>query len=290
MSNNIVILVNFIFLFLTLIALTVCLIDHFIWQKHPQKYPKNDRIVQLSYDFLPALLIIVFLRTYVLEPFTIPSESMYPQLTNGDVIVVSKSSYGIKFPMTNINIIKTGEPKRGDVAVFQFPLDTNTNFIKRVVGLPGDTIIWKGDDMFINGEKVHRERAIFTSEIDFQGVRYSWETLGDVNYKIRRLTNDDSSEFDRTSAFVQYRTDQLMQAKGVKPEQYKGYLELHIPKGYYFMMGDNRDQSQDSRTWGLVDQNYLVGRAKFIAVHFNPKVPIWKPWEKISFARSGFIK
>lgn len=288
-SVNGLVLANFIFLFITLSTLIVVILDRFSWKQYLDKRNEPDYFVTLSYEILPVMLIIMVIRTYIYEPFTIPSESMYPQLTQGDVIVVSKSSYSLKFPFTNFPLVNLNSPKQGEVAVFKYPLDQNSYFIKRVIGTPGDKLVWEGDDFFINGKKVQREATVpNAAPIYAYGDRYTWEMIGDRKYQIRRISNDDSSRFAETSTFLILKTknDKWSEVAGYKNER----LEVTVPQGHYFVMGDNRDMSLDSRVWGFVDERLFVGKAKYLILHIDPKQPIWRLWEKIKFKRNKVIQ
>lgn len=241
-------------------------------------------------SLFPVLLIIVVVRTYVFEPFRIPSESMFPLLTTGDVIYVSKTSYDLKFPLTNVSLMKLKDPQRGDVAVFKYPLNLKSYFVKRVIGVPGDRLVWKGDNFYINGQLIQRNSAIPArkdlGEVSY--VRYSNEHLNGRDYLIRRLSKDDSTQFTVNSYFLKMRTDKAMALQGKGLDQYPGYLELTVPQGFYFTMGDNRDQSLDSRAWGLVNRDNFVGKAIYNLVNINPNAGIGLT-EKISFTHFGVL-
>ena len=287
LSISIISIVNLLFLIFTLLFLGVFLVDRFYWKQY--KDDEQDLLIKLSYELLPVLLIIMIIRTFVFEPFVIPSESMYPQLTEGDFIVVSKTSYGIKFPFSNVNMFDLNTPEAGDVAVFQYPLDVNTYFVKRVIGVPGDTIVWKDNDMFINGQRVERTKTVPSGLRDTWSVRYEWETINNKKHIIRKMTDNDAALFNVAYDFVKIRSDSILRDQGKDPEQFKNYLEIKIPPDYYFMMGDNREQSMDSRSWGLVHKNYFVGKVGYIIVHVNENVPFWNIFNKITFSRNAKV-
>jgi signal peptidase I len=208
--------------------------------------PREPVIVEYARSLFPVLLIVLVFRSFLFEPFKIPSGSMIPTLLVGDFIVVNKFSYGVRLPVLNKKIIDVGEPKRGDVVVFRYPKDTSVNFIKRAVGLPGDTITYRDKELFINGEKVETTAA---GRFDSSSVKCTtpavdaslhWEKLGDANHNI--LVHDRSG--NRNGQWV-------------------------VPEGHYFMMGDNRDRSNDSREWGFVAEENLVGRAVGIWLNFD---------------------
>lgn len=203
-------------------------------------------IVEYSRSLFPVLLIVLLFRSFLFEPFKIPSGSMIPTLLVGDFIVVNKFSYGVRLPVLNKKIISTGEPERGDVVVFRYPLDTSVNFIKRAVGLPGDTITYRGKQLFVNGEIVEQAAAgrylssdVKCSTPSLDAALFD-EQLGEVNHNILKHT----SSAGRNGQWV-------------------------VPEGHYFMMGDNRDRSNDSREWGFVPEENLLGRAVGIWLNFD---------------------
>jgi signal peptidase I len=208
--------------------------------------PIEPIIVEYSRSLFPVLLIVLIFRSFLFEPFKIPSGSMIPTLLVGDFIVVNKFSYGVRLPVLNKKIISTGSPERGDVVVFRYPEDTSVNFIKRAVGLPGDKISYRDKQLYVNGEKVTRvsEGQFKTSEVKCttpasDAVRFI-ETLGSVDHEILQHGSRGGSN---------------------------GQWE--VPEGHYFMMGDNRDRSNDSRMWGFVPEENLLGRAVGIWLNFD---------------------
>jgi len=187
-------------------------------------------LVEYARAFFPVLLLVFTLRSFVVEPFRIPSESMLPSLHVGDFILVNKFSYGLRMPVWNRKIISLGAPARGDVMVFRYPRDPSLNFIKRVVGLPGDAVEYRGKKLFINGAEIERaEDGAF-----YFGARHI-ETFGDSAHMIL--------------------LDPRIRGRDAR---------AHVPPGHYFVMGDNRDHSNDSRYWRFVPDNHVVGKAFFI--------------------------
>lgn len=284
------ILIGYLFLFLMCLSCAVILLDRVYL--NGRLYSVNEYrpwFLQIFYEVLPVLLVIMIIRTYIIQPFSIPSESMYPQLTQGDYLLVNKTSYALKFPFTNSNLIKLHELERGQVYVFQYPLDTNTFFIKRLIGKGGDTLRFVDDDMYLNGVKVNRSDARGNDvPYDFNH-RYTYETLNGNTYLIRRGINKDSEYFSNNSTFLLIRQnsnnkDGILISDEVRRKQ---DLSITIPEGYYFFMGDNRNDSSDSREWGLVGEDLIVGRASRIMIHSRPNTTIFN---RFTFDRNKSIK
>lgn len=203
---------------------------------------KANWAVEFSRSFFPIILIVLVLRSFIVEPFRIPSGSMIPTLLVGDFILVNKSSYGLRTPVGFWKLTEGSAPQRGDVAVFRYPLDPQKDFIKRIVGLPGDHIVYRDKVLSVNGQRVERVPDGFIPVPELPGgviERYR-ETLGDTSY----------------NTFI-------------NPHAPARDLDFVVPEGEYFMVGDNRDGSDDSRRWGSVPERNLVGRAFMIWMHWN---------------------
>jgi len=206
-------------------------------------------IIEYSRSFFPVLLFVLIIRSFIFEPFRIPSGSMMPTLVQGDYIFVKKFQYGLRLPVLETKIIETGEPKRGDVVVFRLPSDTSINYIKRVVGLPGDQIEYRRHRLFVNGELVETTRDD-EQPLDGSVPRFV-ETLDEREHAI------------------------LLEKTGNRPGD-GGYT---VPDGHYFMMGDNRDRSKDSRFIGPIPESHLVGEAVRIWMHMDGLE--WPDWDRI---------
>tara|TARA_B100000989_G_scaffold193949_1_gene146350 strand:+ start:180 stop:941 length:762 start_codon:yes stop_codon:yes gene_type:complete len=196
-------------------------------------------------SFLPILLIVLLLRSFLAEPFRIPSGSMLPTLLIGDYILVNKYEYGIRLPITKTKIFNISEPKRGDVIVFRYPGNEDINFIKRVIGIPGDKIKYYNKQLYVNGviyKKSKQETHEYLSVFGRQELEIFTEN---DNQKIYNILNDNMSPVNDDEFFV--------------------------PENKYFVMGDNRDHSSDSRYWGFVPEKNLVGEAFLIWMNFNSK-------------------
>lgn len=228
-----------------------------------ERMEKEPLLIEYGKSFFPVLLVVLVLRSFLVEPFQIPSGSMKPTLEVGDFILVNKFAYGIRLPVLDMKVIPVNDPQRGDVMVFRYPNDPRINYIKRVVGLPGDTVRYAGKQLIINGERVPLApvRLEKDDEVPAGHPLYSRaeaeifnEKLGDVEHLIRQKS--------------------LSGAPAAK--------EWRVPEGHYFMVGDNRDNSNDSRywnseempreLWGMVPDNYIVGKAFAVWMHWpEPK-------------------
>jgi len=201
-------------------------------------------IIIQAKSFLPILIIVLFLRSFLAEPFRIPSGSMLPTLLIGDYILVNKYEYGIRLPLTKSKVINIAEPERGDVVVFRYPGNEKINFIKRVIGLPGDHIRYEDKNLYVNNiryEKTTQNNHAYESEFLRPEIEIFLEE--DNKNKSYYILNDNMS-----------------------PTNDDDFI---VPKGKYFVMGDNRDHSSDSRYWGFVPDENLVGKAFFIWMNFD---------------------
>jgi signal peptidase I len=206
-------------------------------------------VVEYARSFFPVILIVLLIRSFLFEPFRIPSDSMMPTLLDGDFIFVNKYAYGLRLPVLNSKIVSIGAPKRGDVIVFRLPSDPATNYIKRLVGLPGDHVVVRGRKLFVNGEAM----AVDLDGI-YQGHRHTGAQIG----------TEHLSGVDHQVLYI--------------PERYTRDYDEVVPAGHYFFMGDNRDNSRDSRfpEVGFVPERNLVGKAVRIWLNWDlPAAPIW---------------
>ncbi len=207
--------------------------------------PPEPLIVDYARSFFPVFLIVLILRSFVAEPFRIPSASMMPTLLRGDFILVNKYDYGIRLPVLHSKIIKNNTPERGDIIVFRYPEDPRIPYIKRVIAVPGDHVQYKNKRLIINGMEVKLEhQGIYYTEGVGKMMNGSFalkEQLGDMPHDI--LVNP------------------------MQPPQLE--VDRRIPEGHYFVLGDNRDNSKDSRYWGLVPDQHLVGRAFYIWMNWS---------------------
>jgi signal peptidase I len=206
--------------------------------------PEMPKIVEYARSFFPIFLIVLVLRSFLVEPFRIPSGSMMPTLLIGDLILVNKFVYGIRLPVLNWKVVELGTPQRGDVVVFRFPEDPSVPFIKRIVGLPGDRIGYHGRVLQVNGTPVAQE------------LRGTYTGVG----KGSNMTGAEL-RLERERAY-----EHLILVQPGHPTM-EG--ETVVPAGHYFVMGDNRDNSRDSRFWGTVPDENLIGKAFLIWMNWD---------------------
>jgi len=223
------------------------------FEKAIEELGREHIIVEYSISFFPVLLLVLVLRSFLVEPFQIPTGSMIPTLAIGDFILVNKYAYGIRLPVLGTKIIDVGEPKNGEIMVF-IPPHEKKYFIKRVIGTPGDRIVYKDKKLYINGQEAPKE---FVARLPPHNPSY-------LLYR---------EQISGREHFIQNNLSQQEELR-----------EWDIPEGYYFMMGDNRDRSSDSRFWGLVPEENIVGKAFAIWVHKEPG------WSLPGFNRNTWIE
>ncbi len=245
----------------------ILLIFKFIF---PDKAKTDPEPILLDYarSFFPVLLVVFLLRSFVVEPFRIPSGSMLPTLEIGDFILVNKFAYGVKLPILHKEIIDLSDPVRGDVVVFRYPGDNKTSYIKRLVGVPGDTIEYRNRQLYVNGSVVKTEYV--------DGYIPAGETRSLDQFL---QTIETSEEVDGSSVQVQYST-LLTKPNGSNSNGSRSWV---VPEGHYFMMGDNRDNSADSRAWGFLPDENVVGKAFFVWFHWNTQ----ENGDGLEFSRIG---
>jgi len=225
----------------------IWLLDALFLRKGRGQDVKEPVVVEYAQAFFPVIFIVLLLRSFVAEPFRIPSGSMMPTLLVGDFILVNKFAYGLRLPVLNKKVLELGEPQRGDVVVFRYPDDPKVDYIKRVVGLPGDKVVYRGKILYINGVAMPQSDlgsyVGVGSGVSSSGSALREEDLQGIKHQILVRGNSGGVEG-----------------------------ELVIPPDHYFMMGDNRDNSKDSRYFGPVSEDNLVGKA-FV---------IWMNWDSVA--------
>ncbi|MEN8169597.1 MAG: signal peptidase I [Pseudomonadota bacterium] len=224
-----------------------------------EKAGREPSLIEMSRSFFPIILIVLVVRSFVVEPFRIPSGSMMPTLSIGDFILVNKSAYGIRLPVLNSRILDIGSPQRGDIAVFRYPENPKIDFIKRIVGVPGDRIAYRNKVLYINGKLAAQEYlggyVGVGSGAVMTGSRRFHEELSGVEHEIL-----------------------VMPGRNV----FGGDFDYVVPDGHYFAMGDNRDNSRDSRAWGFLPEENLVGKAFLIWMNWD-----WQQDGVIDWGRLG---
>jgi signal peptidase I len=231
---------------LVILAVTglIWLLDSLFWRKKRVAGSAEPVIVEYSKSFFPVILAVFLIRSFIVEPFKIPSGSMMPTLLAGDFILVNKFTYGLRVPILNNTFVELNKPERGDVVVFHFPPDPSIDYIKRIVGVPGDKIAYRNKQLFVNGEPVDMKLVgdyqYVASGLNMITSKLYTEQLGKVSHAV--LLDEDSISIDG---------------------------ETEVPAGHYFAMGDNRDNSKDSRSWGFVPDDNLVGKAFMIWWNFD---------------------
>jgi signal peptidase I len=246
---------SFVLVLATLVTGLVWALD--AWYLRPRRLaraepgvlPAEPVLVEYARSFFPIILIVLVVRSFLFEPFRIPSDSMMPTLLDGDFIFVNKFTYGLRLPVVNAEVVALGEPQRGDVVVFRLPADPSTNYIKRLVGLPGDHVVVREKRVYVNGELQPVELDGVYTGFGHTGAQIALETLGAVPHRVLYIPERASYDFDDV-----------------------------VPAGHYFFMGDNRDNSRDSRfpEVGYVPTDHVVGKAVRIWLNWNlPNAPIW---------------
>ena len=271
---------------LTFVSGIIWLLDKFLWEqdRKTRQQAELDKkgaditaqerdalladpvIVDYAKSLFPIFFIVLILRSFIFEPFRIPSQSMMPNLWVGDFILVNKFSYGVRLPVLNTKVVNTGKPKNGDVAVFRYPVNPSINFIKRVIGTPGDHVVYRNKTLFINGKPMPQE---FLGHYQGEG---SGEKMNGAFLKKENIQGVEHNMLivpQKPDLSHMYYSDFFNQ----------GYIDMVVPEGHYFVMGDNRDESHDSRFWGLVPEGNLVGKA--FMIWFNWDVGHGLFWERI---------
>ncbi len=235
-----------ILFYATLICGIIALLDVIFWAKKRKiSQRKMPLIIDYARAFFPVLLLVFLLRSFLYEPFRIPSGSLKPTLNVGDFILVNKFHYGVRLPVIHTKIFELNEPKRGDIMVFRWPPNPSYDFIKRVIGLPGDKISYENKVLYINGEKI--PQTLIKNEVDKDESGTSWQ--------------------------VELKQEDLL---GIKHDIYQtpeksndDFHDVVVPEGMFFVMGDNRDGSADSRFWGFVPEANIVGKATLVWMSWN---------------------
>lgn len=261
-----------IFDFLNILALIaifcgiVSLVDWLMRRKH--KFAEGERkyslFVEYARSFFPVFVIVLIIRCFLFQPYRVPTGSLEPTVMPGDLIFVTQYNYGLKIPLWDKTIIPTSKPKQGQIALFRWPVNPGLTFVKRVIGVPGDHISYIDKVFYINGVKQTQTFVRNFTEITENGtqpVKEYLEDLGGLKHYIIRNPDMPSTNFK----------------------------DLVVPKGMYFMVGDNRDDSDDSRYWGFVPEQFFIGRAMFVWFHITFS-PFHISWDRIGTKLYGSVK
>jgi signal peptidase I len=267
---------NFALILFILLLITgaVTLADKLIFSKKRAAGEPEPWWIEYPKSFFPVILIVFMLRSFLVEPFKIPSSSMRPTLEVGDFILVNKFTYGIRLPILEKKIIEINQPQHGDVLVFRYPLDPTLDYIKRVIGVPGDEVTYKDKKLIVNGQpalqKPDGTYSYLEGTLAFVTTQRFEETFGDKTHTIANLPDAPPVSLGRVRSFPG-RENCVYNESG---------FTCKVPPGHYFMMGDNRDNSEDGRYWGFVPDNHIRGKAFFV----------WWNWDDVSslsFKRIG---
>jgi signal peptidase I len=303
---------SLVLLLLSVATGVVWAIDHFVLRKRreaaaaaltPPITLREPGTVDYARSFFPVAFIVLIVRSFIFEPFRIPSDSMMPTLLDGDFIVVNKYAYGLRLPVIDRKVVDTGSPQRGDVVVFRFPEDPRINYIKRLVGLPGDRVQVLDDQLVINGQAVTLEPNGRFNDGCYVDMRLSVEKLGEHSHQVMSCNSSFGLRHSRyqdvggntTSlpacdrAKIANREGNLVCVEGLvagQPDTGNTKKDIVVPVGQYLMIGDNRDNSADGREWGFVPDQNVVGRATRIWFNFDLERPLPKVinWGRIGDA------
>ena len=248
---------------LLLVTGGIWLLDKFVLRPKRTAEVTEPWWVEYAKSFFPVILAVFLLRSFLVEPFKIPSGSMIPTLQVGDFILVNKFTFGIRLPIINQKIIPVNDPKRGDVMVFHYPENPSVDYIKRVVGLPGDSIVYRNKRLWVNGSEQTQQRDgdynYVESGLNFAHTERSIEKLDGHEHPILVNPEMPSVHLNSVAEFPHIENCRYSLQE----------MSCKVPEGHYFMMGDNRDNSRDSRYWGFVPDNMVVGKAFFIWMNFG---------------------
>lgn len=245
---------NFAFWLVVLSAVSgfIYFLDLVFFAKKRAPGQKPGRLIEYSRSFFPVFFVVLLLRSFLVEPFRIPSGSLEPTLLVGDFVAVNKFAYGLRLPVLETKILPIANPKTGEIAVFRWPPDPSYDYIKRVIGVPGDKVGYHNKVLTINGKTMTQTFVEYTTD----------ESSGNAVAKYRENLNGVVHEIY------------------IRPDVPAVDFDVEVPKGQYFMMGDNRDDSADSRFWGFVADSYLRGKAFLVWMSWNGKTDMVR-WSKI---------
>jgi signal peptidase I len=308
---------SLVLLLLSVVTGVIWGLDHFVVRKSretavaapgqpPPPVIAEPGTVDYARSFFPVAFIVLVVRAFIFEPFRIPSDSMMPTLLDGDFIVVNKYAYGLRWPVLNEKFLDIGTPQRGDVVVFRYPPQPSVNYIKRLVGLPGDRVEVHDDHLVINGVTLELSPLGQYTDGCYVDVRLSEEKLGEHTHQVMSCRSEDGLQgpyvlqgaaaslpsCDRKHFRQAYGNRVCRETPSAAGRDSGDFLaddrkakqwmpDGVVPAGYYLMIGDNRDNSDDGRGWGLVPDQNLVGKATRIWFNFDPQRSSWINWRRI---------
>lgn len=249
--------------FTGLVSLTDIIIRVFKHQPAFGKHLKHPLIIEYARSFFPVLLLVFLIRSFVFQPYRVPSGSLEPTVIPGDLIFVNQFSYGLHFPIWNKRLFSVGTPQPGQIALFYFPVNNRINFVKRVIGVPGDKISYIDKVLYLNGQKIPQRFVQNVTRVNDFGQLTSYE------------------EYEETINGVKHDIFVRPDVSGVN------FYNVVVPADHYFMMGDNRDESDDSRYWGPVPSNEFIGHALLIWMSWNSTPAHW--YDYIRWNRIGTL-
>jgi len=255
--------IDFPFWLVTITIVSGCIVladklyCYFVYTKNGLPEPKMSKLIDYAKSFFPLLLFVLVLRSFLFEPFKVPTGSLEPTVMPGDFILSNKYTYGVKMPVWGTELIDMGKPKNGEIAIFRTPVDNKTWMVKRVIGVPGDKIDYVDKKFTVNGVPSNY-KLLETSKDTNDGTRY-WD--------------------------VKIYEEEIFGAKHkifINDKRFSSDFHITVPEGYYFMVGDNRDNSDDSRFWGFVPEHNFEGRAMLVWFSWDQY-----DWKNIRWSRSG---
>lgn len=255
---------DFALILFTLLTVTgaVALLDKLVLNAKRPVGEKQPWWVEYARSFFPVILIVFMLRSFLVEPFKIPSGSMIPTLQVGDFILVNKFTYGIRLPIISKKIVQLNDPQRGDVMVFHYPENPSVDYIKRVVGTPGDTVVYRNKQLWVNDVLQEQQPDGDYNYVDGMRFFYTKKSMEMLNGHSHAMLVDPSMPNLHAESVADF---PLSENCSYSAEE----VRCKVPAGHYFMMGDNRDNSRDSRYWGFVPDNMIVGKAFLIWMNFG---------------------
>ncbi len=258
---------NFALILFIALAITggIWLLDALVLKRRRAPDATEPLLVEYAKSFFPVILVVFALRSFLVEPFKIPSGSMMPTLLVGDFILVNKYTYGIRLPVINMKVVPLNDPERGDVVVFRYPADPGLDYIKRVIGVPGDVVEYRDKKLIVNGTPVETTAAgTYTyvgNGLHYVSAALYEERLGEAPHAMM-VEPERPAVFPHQVVDFPFRENCSYNADG------EGFV-CKVPDGHYLTLGDNRDASNDSRYWGFVPDENLVGKAFFIWMNFD---------------------